>query len=129
MEIQPGLLLDLYPVAQVLAVGGVDGILADPATIQPAGGGDDVLRARVDTVLVGEDVDSQSLDDGAHPFCASQSQVRSESNPLPFQVRVPFQSPFKEYLRLPSTVIVSRQVPLTEIFPLSAPTVIFMSAV
>jgi len=56
-------LLDANERRQVIGKGGTDRIGADPTAINPSSRGDDLLRTWIDAVLIGKDVDPESLDE------------------------------------------------------------------
>ena len=62
-EIQAGLTLDRDQSAQILIKGRTNGILAGTASVRSSGRGDHLLRTWIDAVLIGKDVDSESLVD------------------------------------------------------------------
>ena len=62
-EIQAGLTLDRDPSGQILIKGRTNGILPGTASVRSSGRGDHLLRTWIDAVLIGKDVDSESLVD------------------------------------------------------------------
>jgi hypothetical protein len=63
-EVHAGGFLRANEAGQIIGEGGLDGIRADAAAIESSRGGDDFLGARIDTVLIREDVNVWSLPDG-----------------------------------------------------------------
>lgn len=60
-EIQAGRLLDLDPSGPVLVERRADGRFPGPAAVEPSGGRDDLLGARINAMLISKDVDPVSL--------------------------------------------------------------------
>jgi hypothetical protein len=60
---ETGVFLHANERRQVIGEGVLDGIGADPTPIDPSRRGDYLLGAGIDAVLIGEDVDSESLDE------------------------------------------------------------------
>ena len=56
-------MLDLDPSAQILIKGRANGILPGSASVRSSGRGDNLFRPRIDAVLIGKDVDLESLDE------------------------------------------------------------------
>ena len=56
-------MLDRDPSAQILIKGRTNGILPGTASVRSSGSGDHLLRSWIDAVLIGKDVDSESLDE------------------------------------------------------------------
>jgi len=60
-EIELGFLLDADELGEVLVEDRADSILVDATPVEAAGGRNDLFGAGIDAVLVGEDVDRDSL--------------------------------------------------------------------
>jgi len=61
--VEPGLFLDANERAQVIGERAIDRLGADTAAVDPAGCRDDLLRTRIDAVLIRKNVDPKSVDE------------------------------------------------------------------
>jgi hypothetical protein len=65
--VEAGVFLDADERRQVIGEGAVDRIGTDPTAVDPSGRRDHLLRSGIDAALIGEDVDSESLDEAPTP--------------------------------------------------------------
>jgi hypothetical protein len=67
VEVQVRVFLNANEGGEVIGERAGDGVSRDATAVDPSGGRDDLLRTGINTVLIGKDVDAESLDEGPPP--------------------------------------------------------------
>src|SRR6266851_1804275 len=75
-EIQTGVFLDANERRQVVGKCAIDRVRADSTPVDPPGRSNDLLGAGIDAVLIGKDVDPESLDDAVRGAASAQGRRR-----------------------------------------------------